>query len=555
MRVQKRRKKTPQLWAKLFFSLQKNRRTILITLILCFGFLVRLYPAMTRVFWEDELATYAYATSPYPTVRQLIHPMDDRPPLFYLSVRLFTTFIYRDVYLRLPIVVLSLVSCFIMYRAVSLLNKRAGWIILFLMCFSLYRVEYSWQLRDYGFMSVFTSGAFYCLVVYLRTLLKNHRIQWNALYGMTTICFLGAMTNYVFLIFVICLLICVIVITSIWSYTRTKKIPWSFMGKLALLQLPLVISATYYLSYQLPYIKLANSWIPKASLYSYLLIQAVFLGFSNVFYDLYSTDTYYTYYSVATGVFIAALFGYFIYTLEKNKRAISSIIRIVFYSGIGMYVLGVIGVLITSTIIDTNLILIRTFLRIGTMLLVSYGLGLYIVVETIVKKTYVKRTIVLIGIIGIGLFSRLYIEWYRPTIVEFLNRVPRHYGLAKFDELYKPGDQVVFLPSYYNIIYPVYFWKYTPERFSSLEVYMDVYTPEAQYLSEPFKLLRATYPQLISTYKNKPTGRVILLNWQDKNNEYWRLDEYCKDKKHSVFQNMYTQGDMSISVCDEAYTP
>jgi len=527
-----------------------NASKILMIVILVAGFIFRIYPAITRWFWEDELATYAFALAPYPWIEQLIRPMDDRPPLFYLFIRFMIKFTKQETMLRLPIILSSFMSCLIIYKSIQRYSKKAALIVLYLLLFSVFRIEYSWQLRDYGLLMLPTSIIFYLFSEYVTKLIKTNTISRPHLVGISVSAFIGCLINYIFVIYVVCKLLLIVIITLFYRYKHIKKIDWSFIPKLAIVQIPLIGTLSYYLLRQFSIIRATTGWIPEVSVYSYFLINAVFLGLSNNIYDLYSTNTALLPDYVIITIAISIFFGLCIFLLEKKKSVIDPTLRILFYSGLFIYVTGQILVFFCSWILGTDIFLIRTFLRIGTMYLISFGLGIYIIINALIRPKYVRTTIVFLSLIYFCIFLRFYIDWYAPSQKDLLGGIPLQGGLRKLTEIYEPGDQIIYIPIHYQILYPSYYWQNSPETGLSMQLFMKLYGADINQIEVAYRRLNDANAALVKTnIPYESNGKIIMLNWNMSDNTVDRLHAYCRDVRNSTFTIVYKQIDMYIAIC------
>ncbi|MFZ2025049.1 MAG: hypothetical protein WAV51_02105 [Microgenomates group bacterium] len=543
--------RSPSLTSRLYTFFAAHAFSIALVGIFIIGLVLRLWPAYTRQFWEDELATYAFATSPYSWIEQLIRPADDRPPLFYLIIRLFTKFTQNEFLLRLPGILLSWFSVFITYKAIRRYSKKAAWFVTFILLFSLVRIEYSWQLRDYSILMVPTSLMLYFFTRFIEKLLGKGVMSKKDVYGLTISAFIGCMINYIFIIFTISLFSWIFIFVCRHWYTKKERVNWRFLAWSLGLQLPLVGTLLYYLSSQTQTIQETCGWIPKVSTYSYFLINAVFLGFSNNMYDLYSSDTALLRDNVILTVIILVFFIFCIYLLEKKKIAINSVIKVLFYSGIYVYVIGYIGTILCSHMLGVNMFLIRTFLRIGNMFLISFGIGVYIACKGIVKKKYISMSMLFASFMYFCVFIIMYFDWFTPSLFDFKTGIPERPGMKMVNDVWEPGDHVIYLPLYFEVLYPLYYWKDTPEKFSSLRLFMNIYVSDidnffVQYKQKISEDMKYTF----YTPFNEKQGKIYLLNWNITGPEYEHIVRYCQETRNTEFKTIYRQSNMYVAVCE-----
>jgi len=514
---------------------------------------LQLFPVVTKKFWADELATYAYSTAPIQWTEQLIHPADDRPPLFYLFVRFFTVLTQNEALLRLPGVLCSLGAVYILYRTLKPYSKKATWLLVFVFSFSVFRMEQSWQFRDYSILTLPLALSFYFLTRFVQELYEKNSYNMRYLYGLSAWLFFGCLINYIFAIFAISVISLLVIILLLYWHTKKEKFRWNILGAVIALQLPLLFTMTYYLLNQKVFIQFTNAWIPDVQPYAYLLLNAVFVGFSSNYYRLYKMDpNLLPGYSIIT----VCLIGFFLfcsYLLQKKQTITKPILKTLFYSGLYIYITGLIGTFLCELILGTNMFLVRTFFCSGAGLLLSFGIGLYIVLHHLVRNNYIWMSVYFISFLYICVFSLLYIDNFKPSYFNLKAAIAQLDGLQVIEERLQPEDQVIYLPSDLHILYPSYYWRNTPEKFTHMRLFMNLYADEIDKFPEQYKkTLDKNMRPFNNIPVNKHEGKIYLLNWDISGATYDRIETYCEEKTGAGFKIIYKQKERLyyVAVCE-----
>lgn len=135
--------------------MKKNKKTVILIIILIFGFLIRLI-ALNQSLWLDEGVTAR--TVQHFGLAQIIKdfsPNDFHPPLYYLLMKIWTAvFGYSEVALRMPSIIFSILSGFFIYLLGGI------WAAAFFI-FNPLIVYYSQEARMYMMATFFLTGAYY----------------------------------------------------------------------------------------------------------------------------------------------------------------------------------------------------------------------------------------------------------------------------------------------------------------------------------------------------------------------------------------------------------
>ncbi|GIW64606.1 MAG: hypothetical protein KatS3mg092_0539 [Patescibacteria group bacterium] len=143
-----------------------------IFLIFIFAFLIRLM-SLNQSLWLDE-AIVARVVSQYNffEIISKFSPFDFHPPLYYLFMKLWTSFFgFSEISLRMPSVIFSLMTAIVIYKIGKILkDKKLGFWSAILFLFNPLIVYYSQEARMYMMTTFFITTSFY----YFLKLRNNH---------------------------------------------------------------------------------------------------------------------------------------------------------------------------------------------------------------------------------------------------------------------------------------------------------------------------------------------------------------------------------------------
>ena len=139
-----------------------------ILLIFLFAFLIRLI-ALNQSLWLDEAITASVVKNfIFFQIISKFSPTDFHPPLYYLFMKLWTNlFGYSEIALRMPSVIFSLLTGYVIYRISKLLVPRSlgevGWSAIFFL-FNPLIIYYSQEARMYMMATFFLTAALYFFI-------------------------------------------------------------------------------------------------------------------------------------------------------------------------------------------------------------------------------------------------------------------------------------------------------------------------------------------------------------------------------------------------------
>lgn len=537
--------------SKLFF--QSHYFEVAIGCLLVIGFLFQLFPVATRKFTTDELATYAFATAPQDWTEQILHPSDDRPPLFYLFAQVCLLVTQNEFLLRLPGILCSLIAVYILYRTFKPYGKEVTWIIVFLFTFSVLRMEQSWQFRDYSLLTLALASVLYFFTRFIEQVYETHLYNKRYIYGLTLSVFFGCMVNYIFSLFTISVISFLILTLCIYWRQQKEKLKWRFLSEIVALQIPLALLLVTYIPHQIEPFKTSSYWIKVVEPYAYFLLNAVFTGLSSNYYRLYKIEPI-----ILPGYIIitVCLVGFFLlcwYFIKKDGYKEKLVIKTLFYSGLYIYIVTIGVTLITEKILGSNMFLVRTFFCAGAGLLLSFGIGIYILLTRVVKRHFVPVCIYFVSFVYFCIFCLLYIDNFKPSQYNLKAAISELDGLQIIDNAIQPEDQIIYLPSNLHVLYPTYYWRESPEKFSHMKLFMTLYGDEIEKFPLQYKTQLLTHMNKVQNVPfNEREGKIYLLNWDISGPLYDRIENYCEEKKGTGFKIIYKQKDRLyyVAVCE-----
>ena len=478
--------------------------------MLCAGLLFRLYPLLTKSYIQDEMSTLAFAQADYPIISHFIYPLDDRPWFFYLFIKFLYTIDPNPLFLRVISMCTGLLSIYVAYHALSKINKNLALLTVFMLFFSLSRIDYSWQIRDMNFLLLLTSFLLLTGVSLLTQVMKKRNWKQIQITYLTIPIIIGCLTNYIFMVFSIAYIL--FLGTSIFYLTKNFRKTLRFFLQISLQLLPLVCVLCWYLFGQADTadIQASTRWIPQATPFTFLSINATLLGITAYFNEFYQPtfDTFnevlalnigMTLFFVTTGLFI----------IKKKFTHITPLLQIFFFGGIFIYFFTYLLVVGISHALNIQLILHRTFIRSGTLFLVSFIVGIYLWIMNGVKHKYRQRIVVSLLLAYILLFFVNFISYYQISNVKKIRFTQQGDVIEAIEKYYQLGDQIIFFPIHYQFLYIPFYYKHNSKYlFSSKLAYQKM-----QQFNLEDSILRNTLSQYSGTvpYDNRYNGKILFV--------------------------------------------
>lgn len=148
-------------------NFKSNYNIQILLLITALGFVLRIYQLGYESLWLDEATTHLTSSS---TLSQIFHATsgDVHPPLYYYLVHFFLLGNESEFMLRLPSMILGVLSIPLLYLLTSrMFSQKEGLISSFLLSISVMHIFYSQEARMYSMLAFLTLASlyfFYCAI-------------------------------------------------------------------------------------------------------------------------------------------------------------------------------------------------------------------------------------------------------------------------------------------------------------------------------------------------------------------------------------------------------
>lgn len=351
-------------------------------LILGLALFLRLGPFIHKDLWQDELYSIHFASENYSPVLQLLNPVDDRPPLFYLLVRAQLFFSHDKILLRLPSLLSSLLTSFIFF---VMLRKRHPGVALtgsLFSAFSPFLIHYSWQLRDYGLMLSITATGIFVMYQQLQSIEHGQRVRWRSLALFAATSLVGSLLNYIYFVYSL-ILIGLIGVVGFVAFQQHRKVFLDYVSRLVLIHFPIFSLILQYLLIQRETITNTTSWIPPFSFFSLAGLMSTAFGLSYAF-DVVMPEQY-----VRLGVksiisLLVLLIGMVVFFHRRRRYKTSfTVLMVLSFLTFGCTV---IAMIILGSLTGTSLFLNRTFVPVTVFLILGMGVLVHEIFRTLAKK-------------------------------------------------------------------------------------------------------------------------------------------------------------------------
>ena len=138
-------------------------KSLSIYYIIFIAFLLRMFGLSEKSLWLDEALNLSISSVSWKEI--WFSPLDPTPPLYYSLIKLILNFGDSELFLRLPSVVFSLLTIFLVYKSAFLLSGFKSAIIASqALTLSMYSIEYAQEARTYALLGFLISLAFYGVV-------------------------------------------------------------------------------------------------------------------------------------------------------------------------------------------------------------------------------------------------------------------------------------------------------------------------------------------------------------------------------------------------------
>ncbi|GEM_PF-968098 len=355
---------------------------------LCLGIFLRLGPLVHKDLWQDELFSISFASKEYSPLLHILHPLDDRPPLFYLFVKTQLLFSHDKIFLRLPSLLSSTAVIAIVYVMFRKKHPGIALTLTAMATLSPYLISFSWQVRDYGLMLSITALAIYILYQQLLQIEAKKKISWRAVSVYVFLTLIGCLLNYIYFVYSFILLF-MLGVLGVWLFRKKNLFFADYYRKLFLLHIPVFSLVFQYLLIQRQTIEVTTAWIPSFSWQALTGYIATIGGVSYAFETILKKDEF-TYLFQSIAVVIVLIIGSVLF-IRQRKRYSQSLQLLVWLS-FSVFIATTTAMYVLGKLTHTSLFLTKTFVPVAVFFLIGYG----VVLTGLIKKVVTNSCLLLI---------------------------------------------------------------------------------------------------------------------------------------------------------------
>jgi len=399
----------------------------LLLLILFVGAVLRFYKVDFQSLWIDEVLSMNDA-NPATTLSETNKSVlfwEAMPPLYFVILKyILTLFGYTTLIARLLSAVIGVVGIYAMYLlGKEMYNKRCGLLCASIVCINIYHIFYSQEVRPYGFLFLFTTLAYYRLIIFIKKRSYKNAFLYALFAGLSVnFHFFGLLpifSQYLILLFFI---------LKEPKQLKIKLFLYSFFAGIIIL---LLIWPTYKAFIHLGEIK--TFWVLDPTWDSPILIFNEFFGKSKwVLFIIYSVLIYYLYQLITDKLPRKS-----IQEIINNKLFFSSIILIV-------WIFVAIFITMVKSYMDLSVMFSRYLIIILPAIFVIIAIGFELIKNKIIKYT------LLISLIALSLIDVFYIN-------DYYNKITKAQLRELTNEIKLKNSKNAKIVSFYSFIYPYYF--------------------------------------------------------------------------------------------------
>ena len=439
-----------------------KKENLYLSLIIILGFILRMVPVLNNGFWHDEACSFFISGEN--SIKELTLGADPvHPPLYYFLIKFWSKLNTSILFLRVPSVVFSLVSIFLVFKIAESLgvNSLYGFLSSLLFSFSAFQIDYAWQARMYTLELLLILLSIYFLIPLLTTKNTQH------LFFFVFSNILGFLADYGFVWYLLSLHVAFLALNVL---SLLKYGPWKALNRKGLL-VGLLLSDFLILFYVPVTIKVFSKALDSVAWIEFptfnILQKTIYFFFG--FADKYGPKIN-TLYSIPATFLITSIF-YFLKT--DDKKLIRFFLFLILLSfALPLFLSFQISKTLRSSIfLDRNLIVASLFPIFTTGVLISKLL------------VHPKHHLNLLGVLSLAVFLFLNLNLY-------INRISGLYTDRRSGKRYKQvadflkrranleEELLIFLPKWRKIAFDYYFFNYYKNKKPN--------TPSYQLGSEEF---------------------------------------------------------------------
>ncbi len=407
----------------------------------------RLYFALKLNYWFDELWAYYFANYPrYSFRNHIIAPLDDRPPIHYLLLKLMSGVSTHSLWLRLPSVLAGIALLIGIIRYAW--KKSIAWaVVAAILGVNFYMfVRMSTQARDYGLMIYIAWLQVSMVLAWLDEKQAKSIFSWQfwcdvACWSLVSL--LGLGLNYAYIPFFGSVVVSSVLVGIARCYRHRVqwKSLWLWAATVLLGSIPALLMIRYYLfvSNQMQYLIQTTNWINDPNVHDVIKLLITLFGLGvDANHDTNNFDL------------LVAQFGYLLFGLSVlsvgwlqawKKPWLKSPLLF----GTVTVFLNIAVVVIASMLSkDTSYFINRFFVPISVVCFLLLSISVWQLWELLV--THHLRWIFLLFFL---LFTPLYLVQENARLRFFGDQEvfgrENELFVNRIKSLWKPGDQLIFL--------------------------------------------------------------------------------------------------------------
>jgi hypothetical protein len=507
-------KKTQSPQPLFSFALSEKFAQFSLIFLFIIGLILRLGPYFYLDYMEDELHSIAFARQITSVANQIIAPVDDRPPLFYLFVKALLSFSHDRIFLRFAGLFCSLVCIPIGYWLFPRTSRGLRIFTTAILAFSPFVIDYAWQLRDYSLLlplSLINAKMLFSLLEEK----KNEKIVTPQFLLFLSCSLLGCLINYIYLFFLMSLFAATFLVLFFANEKNKQTLRKIFF--LALAHIPIFILDGQYLLFQKQMIIDTTEWIPQVSIKGVINLIVTVSGAGYFFDAIYEATPWWT---ITLAMAMTTLYVAMILVTLRDQK-LQKVFKTFSFICFSTFLISVFVVLLTSLGIGRSLFLPRTFVPSAVMFALATAIFLYSFIKYLFWQ---KQKLIPLFLCIFGLTSYCYFDSYLDRY-PFVFADPRQTEFAYFQPVIdhlKPAltedSELVLIPPHYQ---QFFLTAYFPEKENKIgELASQVYGASYQSLQASLPnpapkdiflvvLKKAMYPEYYSEQEVERYKQII----------------------------------------------
>jgi hypothetical protein len=420
----------------------------------------RVWLTFSQDFWEDELWSLYFGISPASYTQMLIHPPDDRPPVYHMFARMMTQWQIQGNWLRLPSLLAGIATIWVLYKQTRKTSQLWGVTAVMALGASFLLIDASWQMREYAFLGLVAALQVGMWLNWLQEA-ENKRfpnLRWWRNWAILS--FVGVALNYVYLPFLAAMLISWLGLLVWWWVQRllTTQHVGRQIFALFCTSIPMAVMAGAYLvSAQWNKMTMTTTWIPQPSVLSVVSLMTTLSNWHNYLWEYRGNMPLEEQRLVSLSFFWVACFVVVQRLLWQQRQRFLWIFN---WWAVVVMLLNIGSVVWASYFLNVSVFLPRFFTPLAVVVALVWAT--YLVALDGVFQPQFRGTMRVIGVFASVLFFLVsFCQVYKIGNVRLENELTLSKLAQTIDRSYQPGDQLVFLPEHYQKIMPLFYFPRT----------------------------------------------------------------------------------------------